>query len=377
MNRNPNLLNSEKWIKQIVYFLESLPELTPQQFSDKIKSKGYIAQERAVKAVSLMAYRHIARLKKIYLRNISRNLLPPKFNMLFVGPTGCGKTYLIELLFKEILKLPTTIVDMTNYSETGYVGQDAATILTRLLYASRLDPAIASMGIVCLDEFDKIASGQNNAVFAGAGTTKDVSGLGVQRELLKMLESSEITVPIELSHSDYAPKTLLSTQDIPFIACGSFSGLKGLIERKNEYIGFKRKGLSGEQDKIAVTYTEDDVEISKHFLDYGLLPELIARFKRIIPFHALNEEQLQDILKNNIMKTYKYEFKLDGIKLEIDKSVYKEIINKSIIKETGARGIESALIRFLEDAAYHVYSNSGIKNIKILIKDGDVDYRFE
>ena len=377
MNRNPNLLNSEKWIKQIVYFLESLPELTPQQFSDKIKSKGYIAQERAVKAVSLMAYRHIARLKKIYLRNISRNLLPPKFNMLFVGPTGCGKTYLIELLFKEILKLPTTIVDMTNYSETGYVGQDAATILTRLLYASRLDPAIASMGIVCLDEFDKIASGQNNAVFAGAGTTKDVSGLGVQRELLKMLESSEITVPIELSHSDYAPKTLLSTQDIPFIACGSFSGLKGLIERKNEYIGFKRKGLSGEQDKIAVTYTEDDVEISKHFLDYGLLPELIARFKRIIPLHALNEEQLQDILKNNIMKTYKYEFKLDGIKLEIDKSVYKEIINKSIIKETGARGIESALIRFLEDAAYHVYSNSGIKNIKILIKDGDVDYRFE
>jgi len=377
MNRNPNLLNSEKWIKQIVYFLESLPELTPQQFSDKIKSKGYIAQERAVKAVSLMAYRHIARLKKIYLRNISRNLLPPKFNMLFVGPTGCGKTYLIELLFKEILKLPTTIVDMTNYSETGYVGQDAATILTRLLYASSLDPAIASIGIVCLDEFDKIASGQNNAVFAGAGTTKDVSGLGVQRELLKMLESSEITVPIELSHSDYAPKTLLSTQDIPFIACGSFSGLKGLIERKNEYIGFKRKGLSGEQDKIAVTYTEDDVEISKHFLDYGLLPELIARFKRIIPFHALNEEQLQDILKNNIMKTYKYEFKLDGIKLEVDKSVYKEIINKSIIKETGARGIESALIRFLEDAAYHVYSNSGIKNIKILIKDGDVDYRFE
>ncbi len=377
MNKNPNLLSPDKWIKQIIYFIESIPKLTPQQISDKIIKKGYIAQERALKAVSLMAYRHISRLKKIYLKNISRSMLPPKFNMLFVGPTGCGKTHLIELLFKDILKIPTVIVDMSNYSETGYVGQDVTSILTRLIYASQLNPAIASIGIICLDEFDKIASGQNNAVFAGAGTTKDVSGLGVQRELLKMLESAEITVPLELSHSDYAPKALLSTQDIPFIACGAFSGLKGLIERKNEYIGFTRTGLTGDQNKIAVTYSEDDVEITQHFLNYGLLPELVARFKRIVPFHTLNEEQLKDILKNNIIKMYVYEFKLDGIKLEIDKSVYKEIIDKSIKKETGARGIESALIRYLEDAAFHAYSNQDIKSIKILVKDGDVDYRFE
>jgi ATP-dependent Clp protease ATP-binding subunit ClpX len=377
MEKNPNLLNHDKMVKQIKYYLESLPELTPRQFTNEIKKRGYIAQETAVKAVSLMAYRHISRLKKIYLKNIPRKNLPGKINMLFVGPTGCGKTYLIELLFKEILKLPAVIVDMTNYSETGYVGQDVASILTRLLYASNLDLASASIGIVCLDEIDKIASGQNNAVFAGAGTTKDVSGLGVQRELLKMLESAEITVPLELSHSDYAPKTLISTQDIPFIACGAFSGLKGLIERKNEYIGFMRNGLSGKQDKIAVSYTDDDVELTKHFLSYGLLPELVARFKRIIPFNSLNEKQLEDILKKNILKNYINEFRLDNINLEIDNSVYKQIISVSIKKETGARGIESALIKYLEDAAYTAYSNPGITKIKILIKDDKADYKFE
>lgn len=377
MESNSNLLNHDKMVKQIIYYLESLPDMTPQQFTDEIKGRGYIAQDKAVKAVSLMAYRHISRLKKIYIEKIPRNFLPKKINMLFVGPTGCGKTYLIELLFKEILKLPSVIVDMTNYSETGYVGQDVNSILTRLLYASDLDPAATSIGIVCLDEIDKIASGQNNAVFAGAGTTKDVSGLGVQRELLKMLESAEISVPIELSHSDYSPKTLISTQDIPFIACGAFSGLKGLIERKDEYIGFTRKGLSGSQDKIAVTYTEDDVELSKHFLNYGLLPELVARFKRTIPFHALNETQLEDILRKNILKNYINEFKLDNINLEIDKSVFNEVISESIKKETGARGIESTLLRYLEDAAFYAYSNPDIENIKILIKDDEVDYKFK
>ena len=374
MDRNPNLLNHEKTVKQIIYYLNSLPEHTPEQYSEEIQKRGYIAQETAVKAVSLMAYRHISRLKKIYIKKIPRNTLPAKVNMLFVGPTGCGKTFLVELLFKNILKLPAVIVDMTNYSETGYVGQDVSSILTRLLYASDLNAAAASIGIICLDEIDKIASGQNNAVFAGAGTTKDVSGLGVQRELLKMLESAEITVPLELSHSDYAPKTLISTQDIPFIACGAFSGLKSLIERTDEYIGFARKGLSGGQDRIAVSYTEDDVELSKHFLNYGLLPELIARFKRIIPFHSLNENQLEDILRKNILKNYIHELRLDNIKLDIDKSVFKKIISESIKKETGARGIESALIRYLEDAAFHAYSNPGIEQIRLLIKDGEVDY---
>jgi ATP-dependent protease HslVU (ClpYQ) ATPase subunit len=137
-----------------------------------------------------MAYRHVRRVKRIYLDGAKREQLLPKSNTLLVGPTGCGKTHLVELLFQQILRLPTVIIDLTTYSETGYVGQDPSTILTRLLHAADDNPLLASIGIVCLDEFDKIASGQNNAIFAGAGTTKDVTGLGVQRELLKLREVS-------------------------------------------------------------------------------------------------------------------------------------------------------------------------------------------
>jgi ATP-dependent Clp protease ATP-binding subunit ClpX len=266
--------------------VRSIPTLLPKEIEAHIHACGYVGQEKAVRAISLGAYRHTARLRRIYLQGGKRETLPPKTNLLFVGPTGCGKTYLVEILFRDILKLPTVVVDMTGFSETGYVGQDVNSILTRLLYAADMNIALAAVGVVCLDEFDKLASGQNNAVFSGAGTTKDVSGLGVQRELLKMLESIEMPVPLEYTHSDYAPKAVISTQDIGFIACGAFSGLKGAIELDGkEHIGFGRDPLSGDMNRIAVSYSEDEVELSKNFMNYGFLPELMGRFKRIVPFN--------------------------------------------------------------------------------------------
>ena len=361
--------------REIAPYIAALPFYTPKQIRDRIRRQNFVGQEIAVKATSLMAYRHMARLKHLYLTKTPRRLLPSKTNALFVGPTGCGKTFLVEILFRKILKLPTAIVDMTTYSETGYVGQDVCSILTRLLYAADLNPLTASIGIVCLDEFDKLASGQNNAVFAGAGTTKDVSGLGVQRELLKMLESAEITVPVELSHSDYSPKTIISTQDIPFIGCGAFSGLKGLIERKDEYIGFTRLGLSGGQDKIAVNYTVDEVELSKNFLNYGILPELIGRLKRIVPFHALDEGHLKTILEINILSGYRKEFALEGIELAVTQDVLDRIVQESVKKETGARGIEASLIRYIEDAAFEAFSETKVERVEVFTKDGAIDFR--
>ncbi len=359
--------------EEAALFLTRLPSLSPRDIAEAIKGHAYIGQERAVKSVSLMAFRHIARLKKIFLEQVDVSVLPQKMNMLFVGPTGCGKTYLIEILFRDILKLPTVIVDMTNYSETGYVGQDVASILTRLLYASELNPVRASFGIVCLDEFDKIASGQNNAVFAGAGTTKDVSGLGVQRELLKLLENTEVAVPLELSHSDYAPKALLSTEHIAFVACGAFSGLKALIGRtESEGIGFGRDASSPKGQRIAVSYTEDDVELTRHFLDYGFLPELIGRFKRVVPFDALSEEDLGMILRGNVLERYTNEFSLHGIELEIEDDVLISIIRESYKKETGARGIEAALIRHLEDVAFDAYSEKDTKFVRLFMEQGKV-----
>src|ERR671935_1745757 len=175
-----------------------------------------------------------------------RELLLPKSNTLLIGPTGCGKTHLVELLFQQILRLPTVIIDITTYSETGYVGQDPSTILTRLLHAADDNPLLASIGIICLDEFDKIASGQNNAIFAGAGTTKDVTGMGVQRELLKMLEASEVVVPLELTHSTYGDHIVMSTADIAFLAAGAFSGFHQVVHRRGaaDRIGFGRLPVS-------------------------------------------------------------------------------------------------------------------------------------
>ncbi len=368
---------ANEYLEKAKAFVNSIPLLSPRDIEEAIREEGYIGQDRAVRAVSLMAYRHIKRLKHIYLMGVKRESIPEKTNMLFVGPTGCGKTYLVEILFKKILKLPTVIVDITGFSETGYVGQDVNSILTRLIYAANMDPIAASFGIVCIDEFDKLSSGSNNAVFAGAGTTKDVSGLGVQRELLKILESTEVPVPLEFSHSDYTPKVIISTTDIDFIACGAFSGLKGVIEyNKGEHIGFGRRPIGADVDRIAVNYSIDEVEAARNFRDYGFLPELIGRFKRIVPFHALSKGELRKILERNVLSRYREEFKLEGKRLLIGEEVIGKVVRDSIKKETGARGLEASLVGILEDAAFEVFSDPGSSYVKLVLEEssGDISY---
>jgi ATP-dependent Clp protease ATP-binding subunit ClpX len=370
---NPRQLHSREG--ELRHVVEAIPQASPVELYQAIRQRGYIGQEQALKAVSLWAYRHVARLRRIHLQNVAREQLPAKTNMLFVGPTGCGKTFLVELLFREMLRLPTVITDMTGYSETGYVGQDVVNILTHLLYAAQFSPLAASIGIVCLDEFDKIASGQNNAVFAGAGTTKDVSGLGVQRELLKMLESAEILVPAEFGHSDYAPKAVVPTRDIVFIGCGAFSGLKVLIERGGgEHIGFGRAPLSGGEDRIAVSYSEAEMDLVRHFQNYGFLPELIGRFQRIVPFEALSHAELKSILEERVLQQYLTEFRLEGIALEVDTAVLSMIVERSLRMETGARGIDAAFIRYLENAAFESYSREGVHRVRLFRRGDEVAF---
>jgi ATP-dependent Clp protease ATP-binding subunit ClpX len=361
--------------KEAAFYVRNLPPLTPQDFETHIRQGGYVGQDRAVRALSLGAYRHVSRLRRVFLHGDKREQLPTKSNMLFVGPTGCGKTFLVELLFRDILRLPTVVVDMTGFSETGYVGQDVTSILTRLLYAADMSLPLASIGVVCLDEFDKLASGQNSAVFAGAGTTKDVSGLGVQRELLKMMESIEMPVPLEYTHSDYAPKTVLSTQDIAFIACGAFSGLKGVMEQAgSEHIGFGREPLSGEQTRIAVSYAPEEVDLARHFMNYGFLPELVGRFKRIVPFRALDRGELSEILLRRLLPQYRHEFAMEGKELRIGDDVLQAVVEESLRKETGARALESTLLKHLEDAAFDCYSLPQSRAVTLSVRDGKVVY---
>src|SRR6185369_13645074 len=189
---------------------------------------------------------------------------------------------------------------------------DPSTILTRLLHTADENPMLASIGIVCLDEFDKIASGQNNAIFAGAGTTKDVTGMGVQRELLKMLEASEVVVPLDLTHSSYADHVVMSTADIAFIAAGAFSGFQQIAHRRamRDSIGFGRDqaGTGSDPDAIAVDFTADQVEN-------------VARFTRVVPFKALDAGTLKDILKTDVIARMTREFRMEGFDLNIDEAV--------------------------------------------------------
>jgi ATP-dependent Clp protease ATP-binding subunit ClpX len=363
-------------LEHFIKFVKDLPVLPPKKVFAKLEELGYRGQDEARRAVSLMAYRHVRRVKRIYLDGAKREQVLPKANYLFIGPTGCGKTHLVELLFQNILKLPTVIVDITTYSETGYVGQDPNTIITRLLHAADDNPMLASIGIICLDEFDKIASGQNNAIFAGAGTTKDVTGMGVQRELLKMLEAGEVVVPLELTHSTYGDHVVMSTADIAFIACGAFSGFQQVARRRgtNDRIGFGRdkKGGGSIADRIAVSFTAEDVENIANFQAYGFLPELMARFTRVVPFKALDAGTLKDILHTNVIERLTREFDEEGFQLVVEDPVLNHVVELAMSRETGARGLASILTRHIESLAFEAFADHPGGEVRLRLVNGDI-----
>ncbi|MEM7373256.1 MAG: AAA family ATPase [Bacteroidota bacterium] len=359
-------------------YLLSLEDLTPVEIVRQVRMMGYVGQEKAVKSLSLMACRHVKRLASVFLEGISQDELPSKDNYLLLGPTGCGKTHLIRLIFEKILQLPTAIIDITSYSETGYIGQDVVSILTRLVHAADGDYELASIGIVCLDEFDKLSSGKNNAVFSGQGTTKDVSGLGVQRELLKMLEGAEIDVPIELTHSSYSPRATMETDFISFVALGAFSGITKTIQHYNQQIGFGKKESKGQEQRNEIAYrlTEEEVRKTSYFQNYGIMPELIGRFTRIIPFHPLDKENLKQILLDNLMSQYEKELRMIHVSLEIEEAVMDKITEEALERETGARGLKSSLYSYIEDACFDLYSTPSTKKriIHLYIEGGDIQW---
>ncbi len=368
-------------LEHFIKFVRELPIIPPKKIFTKLEEAGYRGQDEARRAVSLMAYRHVKRIKRIYLDGAKREQVMPKSNFLLIGPTGCGKTHLVELLFQNILRLPTVIVDITTYSETGYVGQDPNTIITRLLHAADDNPLLASIGIICLDEFDKIASGQNNAIFAGAGTTKDVTGMGVQRELLKMLEAGEVVVPLELTHSTYGDHIVMSTGDIAFIAAGAFSGFQQVARRRGavDRIGFGRakpNRAGGGLDSIAVTFTTEEVENIANFQAYGFLPELMARFTRIVPFKALDSGTLKDILRANVIERLTREFEDEGFKLVVTDPALDHVVGESIRRETGARGLAAILTRHLEDAAFDTFADNPGCEVRLEVEGGDLSVKY-
>jgi ATP-dependent Clp protease ATP-binding subunit ClpX len=346
-------------------FIAQLPLLPPAEIAEELESLGYKGQEEQRRAMSLMAYRHARRLKRLYVEGVPYPNLPPKQNMLLVGPTGCGKTFLVELLFQHIFELPTVIVDITSFTESGYIGDDVRTILSRLIIAAGGNPYLASCGVVCLDEFDKLAGATSNAQFAGQGTTKDVSGYGVQRELLAMLENSEMIVPMDFGFSAYGPRVKLSTHNIPFIACGAFSGLDDLLRANYIPLGFR----TGREEEIAGLTLEEVAPFQK----YGFLPELIGRFARIIKFPALPPEILRQILVENVLPQFEYEFIGEGLKLTVTDEALDHIVKRSKKRGTGARGLHTELVAAIEEAAFETFMRKKNAEVTITLSNGKLE----
>lgn len=365
-------------MESITDFIEDIPHLSPKEILQKVRKTNYIGQDKAVRAVSLMAFRHLNRLRHVYLEGVEVEDLPAKDNYLLMGPTGCGKTYLVDIVFNRILKLPFTVIDITSYSETGYVGQDPVSMLTRLVNAADGNYWNASIGVICIDEFDKLATGKNSAVFAGQGTTKDVSGFGVQKELLKMLEGAEVDVPIDLSHSSYSPRATISTEFIAFVAIGAFSGITHTINKLSQEIGFSSNSTKRLENKVAYSLREEHVNKVQHFQEYGIMPELIGRFSRIIPFDALNRVTLKEILVKNVMAKYAKELNLMNVRLEIDEKVLDKIVEDAIQRETGARGIRTALFTQMEDAFFDLYSGEQKGHeMRLFLKDKEIHWQLD
>ncbi len=357
-------------------FIQTIPLPSPKKIFSELDQLGYKGQEEARRAVSLAAYRHVKRLKQMHAGNIPRSNLAPRPNSILIGPTGCGKTYLIELLFGEIFKLPFVIIDMTKFTESGYVGDDVVNILVQLVYAANESIDIAECGVIVLDEFDKIAGSYSSARFAGQGTTKDVSGFGVQRELLKILEGTDVQIPLDFGFSSRGPRALISTRDISFFAVGAFSGIKNLY-------GSNEAGFIKDLDKnnvyddtIAYNMSHEEADDITKFQLFGFLPELIARFNRIVPFSPLSRDTLQEIIQLKIMN-YQSEFEEEGFILNLDPGIIDHIILEAKKRQTGARGLDVIISKHLEEVAFDLYGSGEKGVITVTVESGEVTHNIK
>jgi ATP-dependent Clp protease ATP-binding subunit ClpX len=344
----------------LVEHLRRLARRSPQELADSVEKLGYRGQGPARRALCLMAYRHVERLRRVWVDGVDRADLPARTNVLCMGPTGCGKTFLAELLFGRVLGLPCVVVDITGYSETGYVGGDVHSIPSRLVDAAHGDQALARGGLIVLDEFDKLATCENRAVFAGAETTKDVSGRGVQRELLKMIEGGLVESQSGISLRD---RVEVDTRDVAFVACGAFSGLK-LTAAAARDMGFLREIKARVENKIAVRLESREAEDTEALAKYGFLPELIGRFHRLVVFEPLSESTLGEILEQQL-EQHRNEFALEGLKLEVTDEARTAVIGQAVKRQTGARGLSAAMVRAIEDAAFSHFGTGQTGTVRV------------
>ena len=315
-----------------------------------------IGQDYAKKVMSVAVYNHYKRV----VTNTMDEIEIDKSNMLMIGPTGSGKTYLVKTLAR-LLKVPLAITDATSLTEAGYIGDDVESVLSKLLQAADNDVDRAEHGIVFIDEIDKIAKKQNT-------NSRDVSGESVQQGLLKLLEGAEVEVPVgATSKNAMVPLTTINTRNILFICGGAFPNLEGIIKKrlmKKTSIGFGAdlKDRFDEEENIIVQVTNEDLR------EYGFIPEFIGRLPMIFTLEGLTKEMLVKILKepkNAILKQYQKLLELDEVKLEFDEGALEAIAEQALKKKTGARALRAIIEKFMLDIMYEIPKDDTIGSVTI------------
>lgn len=368
---------SEGECGRIAEKLESLPVLSPREIEESLVKRGYRGQEYARRAGATLAYRHMQRLRREFIDKVPEEDFSLRENYLFLGATGSGKTFLTEMLFRDILGVPTVVADVTRYSETGYIGDDVLMLLSELFEAAGQDRAWASCGIICLDEFDKLAASRSAARFAGEGTTKDVSGFGVQRGLLNLLSGRSSPFPTDFGYSAFGQKLTMPLHNIMFIACGAFSGLQQVADLAegggSASIGFLQDNRKNQDESLVAKIGFELMEDTRAFANYGILPELVGRFSRMVPFQPLSAEVLREILEENVLRSYRREFEAEQVNLVVEDEVIDLIVDSARRRETGARAVRASLVPHLEEAAFRAFGDGGGATVRLFVNKGQIE----